>query len=156
MNLINVITAKLRHLFVILLFVFTAILPAQAALSENYQYDTWTSRDGLPHNSINAITQTEDGYLWFATWEGIARFNGKEFKVFTRGSASGLIDSGVRALYADNDGSLFAGGSRGDFWLTSNRGIWRITKQEANAVADGLQSEINFIHYGELDGMPTA
>lgn len=109
----NFLSAKLTQLFLGVMLSFTGILPLQAAFSDNYSYDTWTSRDGLAHNSINAITQTQDGYLWFATWEGIARFNGKEFKNFTRGVESGLIDSGVRALYVDSDGSLFAGGARG-------------------------------------------
>ena len=32
-----------------------------------YQYNcqSWTRREDLPANSINAITQTKDGYLWF-------------------------------------------------------------------------------------------
>lgn len=113
MRLRTILSVKLTHVFLGFMFLFTGILPLQAAFSDNYLYDIWTSRDGLDHNSINAITQTEDGYLWFATWEGIARFNGKEFKNFTRGVESGLIDSGVRALYVDSDGSLFAGGARG-------------------------------------------
>ncbi|MDF2153433.1 ligand-binding sensor domain-containing diguanylate cyclase [Vibrio sp. CAU 1672] len=92
---------------------FGIISQAHASSLNDYFYETWTSRDGLPHNSINAITQTQDGYLWFATWEGIARFNGHEFKHFTRGPDSGLIDSGVRALYADKQGGLLAGGVRG-------------------------------------------
>ena len=33
--------------------------------------ETWTTRKGLPHNQINAIAQTPDGYLWLGT--GIAR-----------------------------------------------------------------------------------
>ena len=104
---------KPNHFFLICTFFFSGISSLHAALTDNYIYDTWTSRNGLPHNSINAITQTQDGYLWFATWEGLARFNGKEFKNFTRGNESGLIDSGVRALYADANGGLLAGGTRG-------------------------------------------
>ena len=104
---------KLFSLSLIFILLSFNVPSAYAILSDNYLYDTWTSKEGLPHNSINAITQTKDGYLWFATWEGIARFNGKEFKVFTRGAESALADSGVRTLYANSDGSLFAGGARG-------------------------------------------
>ncbi len=85
----------------------------QASLLDEYIYETWTSKQGLPHNSINAIAQTEDGYLWFATWEGIARFNGRDFKHFTRNEESKMRDSGTRALYADANGGLLAGGARG-------------------------------------------
>jgi diguanylate cyclase (GGDEF)-like protein len=113
MILRNFLSVKALNVFLGFIFLFTGILPLQATPADSYLYDTWTSRDGLPHNSINAITQTQDGYLWFATWEGIARFNGKEFKNFTRGAESGLADSGVRTLYADSDGGLLAGGARG-------------------------------------------
>lgn len=99
--------------FCAIFLIFGAISSVNASLLNDYLYENWTSKDGLPHNSINDITQTKDGYLWFATWEGIARFNGREFKHFTRGTESGLIDSGVRTLYADLQGGLLAGGSRG-------------------------------------------
>jgi diguanylate cyclase (GGDEF)-like protein len=113
MILRNFLSIRAINVFLSVIFIFTGILPLQATPVNNYLYDTWTSRDGLPHNSINAITQTQDGYLWFATWEGIARFNGKEFKNFTRSAESGLSDSGIRTLYTDSDGGLLAGGARG-------------------------------------------
>ena len=75
--------------------------------------ERWTTRDGLPHNTINSIVQTDDGYLWFATWEGIARFNGREFTLFDRSRATGLPDSGIFALHASHSNTLYAGGSRG-------------------------------------------
>ncbi len=79
----------------------------------DYYRQVWTTRDGLPHNSINAIAQTPEGYLWFATWEGVARFNGRDFVNFERGPATGLPDSAVRALQLDGSGVLWVGGSRG-------------------------------------------
>ena len=78
-----------------------------------YFAQTWDTRDGLPHNGINALAQSKDGYLWVATWEGLARFNGREFKVFTRGSAPGLPDSAIRSLYANSHGDLLVAGARG-------------------------------------------
>ena len=87
--------------------------PNQAAPLRDHFLDTWTTRQGLPHNAINAIVQTPEGYLWFATWEGAARFNGREFVNFDRDAGTGLPDSGVRALLLDHDGALLVGGSRG-------------------------------------------
>lgn len=79
----------------------------------NYFADTWTTEDGLPHNSINAIAQTSDGYLWFATWEGVARYNGSEFRFFERSEHTGIIDSGTRALVPDSENGLWIAGARG-------------------------------------------
>src|SRR5262245_65587275 len=39
-------------------------------------HQAWMTRDGLPQNSIEAILQTRDGYLWLATQEGPVRFAG--------------------------------------------------------------------------------
>ena len=90
---------------------------------QHYFREQWSTRDGLPHNTINNIVQTDDGYLWFATWEGIARFNGRHFKVFDRNEATGLPDSGIFALHAADDNRLLAGGSRGGF-VKVHHGSW--------------------------------
>ncbi len=79
----------------------------------NYFKEVLNTSDGLPHNTINAIAQTQDGYLWFATWEGIARFDGREFRVFDRTQDIGLPDSGVRAIHLDRHQALWFGGARG-------------------------------------------
>jgi diguanylate cyclase (GGDEF)-like protein len=72
----------------------------------------WDSSAGLPHNTAQAITQTKEGYLWVATWEGVARFNGRDWKVFDRENIPGLSDSGIRSLLAASDGALWVGSAR--------------------------------------------
>lgn len=47
-----------------------------------YNCQSWTRQSGLPANSVNAITQTKDGYLWFGTQKGLVRFDGREFRLF--------------------------------------------------------------------------
>ncbi|GAA6174065.1 diguanylate cyclase [Colwellia sp. KU-HH00111] len=79
----------------------------------DYFTQTWNTHDGLPHNGINAISQSRDGYLWIGTWEGLARFNGREFKVFSRGSKVGLPDAVIKSLTATTDGKLLVAGARG-------------------------------------------
>ena len=65
---------------------------------DDFFKEVWTTRDGLPHNLVHGAVQTPDGYLWFATWEGVARYNGREFRIFDRGTVPALRDNGVRAL----------------------------------------------------------
>ncbi|MGL4828158.1 MAG: diguanylate cyclase [Vibrio sp.] len=79
----------------------------------DYFVETWTSTDGLPHNSINSIAQTRDGYLWFATWEGVARYNGISFELFARSLQTGMEDSGTRTLLPMNGNGLLVAGARG-------------------------------------------
>ncbi|MDP5151491.1 ligand-binding sensor domain-containing diguanylate cyclase [Rheinheimera baltica] len=79
----------------------------------HYFQESWTTRDGLPHNTVNSISQSADGYLWLATWEGAARFNGRVFEVFGRGATTGLPDSGIRTLAKDSQGNIVLAGARG-------------------------------------------
>ncbi len=85
----------------------------------DYTHDVWTTRDGLPHNTISDMAQSGEGYLWLATWEGLVRYNGNEFRVYDRGSQPALRDSAIAALHAGRDGGLWFADSRG------NLGHWR-------------------------------
>src|SRR2546429_9168820 len=44
-----------------------------------YRVRVWQTDDGLPQNSVHAIAQTREGYLWVGTREGLARFEGVQF-----------------------------------------------------------------------------
>ncbi len=83
----------------------------------------WDSSNGLPHNTAQAIAQTSDGYIWIATWEGLARFNGREWKIFDRNEIPGLSDNGIRALLTAKDGRLWVGSAR-DGLFSYYKGQW--------------------------------
>jgi Two component regulator propeller len=46
---------------------FLAFLGAAAPALAQYHFDSWTTDNGLPHNSINSMLQSHEGYLWLAT-----------------------------------------------------------------------------------------
>jgi signal transduction histidine kinase/ligand-binding sensor domain-containing protein len=82
--------------------------PLLASLDPNksiaqYIHDTWDSANGLPQNSVLCIGQTSDGYLWFGTEEGLVRFDGVEFTVFTKTNTPGLQNNEISALLADRE-----------------------------------------------------
>lgn len=74
-----------------------------------YHAENWTSESGLPQNSVKAILQTRDGYLWFATNDGLARFNGITFTTFDSSNTPGLCCNRLTALFEDRDGALWIG-----------------------------------------------
>ncbi|MGC2695454.1 MAG: two-component regulator propeller domain-containing protein [Candidatus Angelobacter sp.] len=63
----------------------------------------------MPQNSIQALLQTRDGYLWIGTQEGLVRFNGMEFKVFNKSNTDVIRHNDVRVLYQDAEGTLWVG-----------------------------------------------
>src|SRR5579863_1042837 len=82
-------------------------LDPRTALTQ-YSVSLWTEEHGLPQNTIRAITQTKDGYLWVATDEGLSRFDGYEFVNYSRDNGD-LPSNSVTSLAAGADGSLWIG-----------------------------------------------
>ena len=85
----------------------SALDPAKAV--SQYSLAAWQTEEGLPHNRVQAIAQTPDGYLWLATQEGLARFDGVRFTVFDRRSTAAMSANDVETLFVSRDGSLWVG-----------------------------------------------
>jgi diguanylate cyclase (GGDEF)-like protein len=105
-----------------------AAAPRKSALSDLF-LETWTTRDGLPHNLVLDMAQTPEGYLWLATWEGIVRFNGNEFVVIDRTNLAALSDSGIRGLHVGPSGSLWVATARGGV-VRQRAGEWEFVNQK--------------------------
>jgi signal transduction histidine kinase/ligand-binding sensor domain-containing protein len=67
----------------------------------------------LPHNTVSAIAQTLDGFMWIGTHEGLVRFDGSKFTSFPAKQTAGLESDHVDCLSADRDGNLWIGLERG-------------------------------------------
>lgn len=74
-----------------------------------YVLNTWQVKDGLPQNSVQSICQTHDGFLWFATYEGLARCDGISFKTYDRENTSALLSNRIVSLTEDHQGRLWMG-----------------------------------------------
>jgi ligand-binding sensor domain-containing protein/signal transduction histidine kinase len=94
---------------------WTSNIAAQAAVrtvvrdGTPYSIAWWDSEDDLPQNSVFAITQTRDGYLWLGTLNGLVRFDGLRFTVFDESNTPGLESSRIVSLFDDSHGSLWIG-----------------------------------------------
>ncbi len=94
------------------------IRPAAAGLDPQkqigqYMRTVWGTSSGLPQNSVQAVVQTRDGYLWFGTQEGLVRFDGSRFVVFNERSTPGMPGTDVRSLFESPDGTLWIGMTAG-------------------------------------------
>ncbi len=98
-----------------------------------YLRDSWQTADGLPQDSVTAIVQTRDGYLWLGTQEGAVRFDGVSFTVFDRARIPSLPHNYIRTLFEDRDGTL---------WIATDRGLTRLKDGVTRNVTtfDGLSS----------------
>jgi PAS domain S-box-containing protein len=76
---------------------------------DGYGWQAWTTRDGLPQNSVSSIVQTRDGYLWLGTFGGLARFDGVRFKTFDLSNTEALGSNRILSLCEDRSGTLWIG-----------------------------------------------
>ena len=83
--------------------------PARAGLPETPQPQQLTVADGLPSNHINGIAEDAFGYLWIATSDGLARYDGIGFKVWRVGE--GLRDNFVWSVHVDARNRVWIGTS---------------------------------------------
>ncbi len=99
-----------------------------------YVVRTWQSDSGLPQNSVAAFAQTPDGYLWLATQEGLAKFDGVRFTVFDTANTPVLHRDYVTALLCAHDGAL---------WIGTEGGLARYAdgRFEGFTTANGLSDD---------------
>lgn len=116
---------RLRHLIASSLFTVLAALaagPVHGQNSPRWTVRNWTTVNGLPQNSANAIVQTEDGFLWIGTFGGLARFDGNEFAVLDVSNSPGIGDARILGLALDGDRGL---------WIASqDAGLLRYSNEE--------------------------
>ncbi|UCH95364.1 MAG: helix-turn-helix domain-containing protein [Candidatus Aminicenantes bacterium] len=102
-----------------------------------YLVDQWDVGDKLPGNCIFSIAQTPDGYLWFATNKGLARFDGLRFTTLQFLEEKNRKEHTFpEALFVDSKGTLWIGSSAG---LT--RYGYEIRQFKTFTPADGITAD---------------
>ncbi|MCP4150890.1 MAG: hypothetical protein GY757_24300, partial [bacterium] len=110
------------YLLSLFLFMLPSILYPLEPGKEINQYisDSWGLPSGLPQNTVHAIIQTGDGYLWLGTQEGLARFDGIRFKIYDQKSCPNLRSNWIRTLLEDRGGNLWIGTNGGGLSCLNN------------------------------------
>ena len=133
---------KPQNILLRILFVFCVSFYTSA----QYRFDSWTTDNGLPQNSVYAIAQTPDGYLWLTTLDGLARFDGVRFTVFSKADFKNLASNRFTGLFAEADGTL---------WISteeSGLACYRNGEFQFFTTADGLGSNEVFQVQRDLSG----
>lgn len=122
------------------------VAPAPERSSASYHSQTWTTEQGLPGDTVRAVAQTRDGYLWVATQAGLARFDGVRFKVFGKQNEPAFRTDECNVLLEGSDGSLWIGTIGGGLMR------YRDGRFETFGRAEGLPTDVINGLYEDRDG----
>ena len=100
-----------------------------------YSIRTYTTEQGLPQNQVRTIAQTQDGYLWFGTNDGLARFDGVKFTIYRQESTPEIGHNSFSVLLVDHLGRL---------WIATGDGLscYENGKFRRFTMTDGLPAKL--------------
>jgi len=131
-------------------------------------FASWGTEQGLPSNNALHITQTRDGYLWVASYEGIARFDGVAFRVFTEADIPGLDRASFLRVAVDSGGTVWAASER-DGLARYAGGRWTLFRPRDGLKSDrvtallpdtggvmwvGTRGGVNLVRHGRIERLP--
>ncbi len=104
----------------------------------DYARQAWVMENGLPQDTVHALAQTQDGFVWIGTEAGLARFDGNSFLVLDMHSQPQLPSGDIRCLLATSDGALWIG--TGDGLARLQGGSVRVYTTAQGLPANGILS----------------
>jgi signal transduction histidine kinase/ligand-binding sensor domain-containing protein/DNA-binding response OmpR family regulator len=130
-----------------LLLLLTGIGRPATAQGEAPRFTAITSMDGLSANTVTAILKDRYGLLWFATDDGLNKFDGTGFTVYRhqKKDSTSLKSNDVSSIYEDRSGRIWVGTIIGSLHLYDRRkdSFVRIkTYHSINSICEDSQGKI--------------
>lgn len=137
--------------------IYIEAVPPKEKPLDLYKLRVYTTRNGLPQNSIFDIKQTEDGFIWMATDNGLARFDGVNFDIYSGAEIPALEHNHFHSLLVDQDNNLWIGSQKNG--VTRYRGD-RFAKMYtvengllSNDVQAIIQTGDGVFYFGTINGV---
>ena len=131
----------------ILLLVLSQVAMSQVAMAldphrslDHYGHQVWRTDSGLPQNTVHAVMQSRDGYLWLGTDGGLVRFDGMDMVTFDAENTPQFKSDTVYALREDGLGRL---------WISTAAGLVSYSSGSFTAytTAQGLPADTVWFSY---------
>lgn len=106
---------KRYYIFLLMNFLMLNICFSNAAEKKNMHFYQLSSKQGLSHSTVISITQDKHDIMWFATFDGLNRFDGYSFRVYRneRKNEHSLMHDVLRTLFIDSEDVLWIGNKGG-------------------------------------------
>ena len=95
----------------VLLLSLISVTGLRARAGDNYYFRCINVENGLSQNTINSIIQDRRGFMWFATKDGLNRYDGKDIRIYMHSNSDpeSLRNDYVNSLYEDSAGKIWVG-----------------------------------------------
>ena len=119
----------MKKLFYITFFTFLSLLPAFGI--DGLRFESITTKDGLSQNTIRCMLQDSRGFMWFGTFNGLNRYDGREFIVMLpEFGVPSLKENRIKNLVEDHNGGL---------WVQTNSDFMDFYNSRSGAFVDYLK-----------------
>ena len=118
-----------------LMLLFPPLLHAK----EHYVIQHYSIKDGMSQNTVMAILQDKQGYMWFGTWDGLNRYDGYTFEKFK------AMNNGVVAQVNNRVVTIYEDDAERIWWSTYDNHYYRLDaarKQTVEQPYDSLPEEM--------------
>ena len=118
----------MQKLFILFHCLFIVASSATAQLAEGSHVQQYTTDNGLPSNGIKDLQWDEKtGFLWMATEAGIVRFNGVDFKSYTKENMPSIASERLRSMVRNNAGKIYTTDQPGNIFFIdkSKPALWK-------------------------------
>ncbi|WP_295122754.1 hybrid sensor histidine kinase/response regulator transcription factor [uncultured Chitinophaga sp.] len=141
-----------------IILVFLACLSSGIARAQHrdFHFVNFGSKDGLSSNTVNVILKDHFGYMWFGTDDGLSRFDGSRFTIYTHNAAdtTTIRSNTVLALLEDERGNLWIGTHKGLSLYDRSRNTFRsINVTGGNSVRALCTDHNGYLWVGSYSGL---
>lgn len=91
-----------------------SVFSRESSNLQNWIIYEYNETNGLPTGEANTVLQTQDGYVWVGSYGGLIRYDGTNFRNYSKEGA--ILSSSIRALFEDSKGRLWI--------VTNDRGVY--------------------------------
>lgn len=118
----------IRSIFLLILLPFYTLADTPKLAQKYLNFEPLTINDGLSQGMVNCILQDKFGFMWFATRDGLNRYDGHRFVVYQHdpSDSTSLSDNFVQTIFEDSKGRLWIG--------TSSKGVELFDRENDNFI----------------------
>jgi signal transduction histidine kinase/ligand-binding sensor domain-containing protein/DNA-binding response OmpR family regulator len=143
------LSLQIRLRPVIIFFACLAgIAPCTIAQTDEVNFISLTSKDGLSSNIVTTILKDRYGWMWFATVDGLNKFDGNRFTVYRHieNDSTSLQRNDITCLYEDKVGNLWVSANEGHLSLYDRKNDAFINIKSSKGTSRFSASPINTIY----------